>query len=574
MERPLKPERGINARSWPGPVPQQPGGTRASFWATASVVALALVCLASPANAGASGETPSASFSLTPKTGTFSNTAFKSANWRVETGVSAPNPPNTELLPTRSITLRLPPAGQMTFNPGDIPVCPDSEIGPDTNNTVPIDTIVPRCPDSIIGNGSGSFLLSRINNPNISPPRLNLQVIVFNGGLDDGQPRLKFWAYSYDLNLGIYTESTITPQGVMAIPVPRLTVDSAVNSLNLNIPGVTQNIFLPNLDKTITLPGGQYPDYVQARCDTGTFPFSADLLLGRRNDSGLPFGEERFFEGVGETIQCSGFPQLPLTVSRSGTGDGSVVSEPAGIDCGSSCEAEFGQGTTVTLAATPSDGSNFAGWSGACSDQPPQCVVTMSESRSVTAEFTVVPPNFRLTATKSGTGMGRVTSVPTGIDCGNGCEADFAQDTAVTLSADPSAGSRFDGWAGACTNQAGDCLVTMSQARSVVATFTATAPSLAALSVSGPGKVRKGKTAKFRLDFENVGNASARGLRVAARGKGVRGSARVGALAAGEVGALRLPLRFSSTGRVKITFTLSSENAGTRTARRSVIVTR
>lgn len=261
-----------------------------------------------PASAGASGEIPEASFSLTPKTGSFFNNAFKTADWRVETGVSAPNPPNTELLPTRSTTLRLPPNTQMNFNPGNLPVCPDSAIGPTTNNSVPIPTIVSRCPDSIIGNGTATFLLARINNPNTTPPSLNGQVIVFNGGLNGGQPRLKFWAYSYDTGVAIYTESTITPAGVMEIPIPQLTQDSAVNSLNVNLPGETITQFLPQQGITITIPGGQKPDYVQAQCTNGTFPFSADFLLGRRLSDGTPTGPQELFTNVGTGIDCTGIP--------------------------------------------------------------------------------------------------------------------------------------------------------------------------------------------------------------------------------------------------------------------------
>ena len=44
---------------------------------------------------------------------------------------------------------------------------------------------------------------------------------------------------------------------------------------------------------------------------------------------------------------------LSLTVSKAGKGDGSVTSNPVGIDCGSTCQAAFAGGTPVTLTATP-----------------------------------------------------------------------------------------------------------------------------------------------------------------------------------------------------------------------------
>jgi hypothetical protein len=79
-------------------------------------------------------------------------------------------------------------------------------------------------------------------------------------------------------------------------------------------------------------------------------------------------------------------------------------------------------------------------------------------------------PKSRLTVTKDGTGTGRVTSAPAGIDCGATCSAEFANGSVVSLTPTPDAGSLFDGWSGACTGT-GACSVTMDAAKSVTATF-------------------------------------------------------------------------------------------------------
>ena len=257
-----------------------------------------------------SGTVPASSFSLTARSGSLFNNAFKAANWSVQTGASAPNPPILELLPTRETTLRLPGPSQMTFNPGNMPVCPDSAIGPDTNNSVEIPVITARCPNSIIGNGTATFLLNRVNNPNSSPPSLDAQVIAFNGGLVGGQPRVKFWAYSYDTGVAIYTESVLSTTGVLSIPIPQLTSDSAVNTLNVDIPGQTITQYLPGVDKTVTIPGGQKADYVQAKCTNGTFPFSSDFLLGRRLTDGTPIGEGELYTNVGSNATCTSVPAV------------------------------------------------------------------------------------------------------------------------------------------------------------------------------------------------------------------------------------------------------------------------
>jgi hypothetical protein len=85
----------------------------------------------------------------------------------------------------------------------------------------------------------------------------------------------------------------------------------------------------------------------------------------------------------------------PLSVSKSGTGSGTVSSAPAGIACGVICTASFTWGTSVTLTAAPSAGSLFSGWSGGCAGTASTCTVTMTAARSTTAKFLPVPPTYR-----------------------------------------------------------------------------------------------------------------------------------------------------------------------------------
>ena len=50
-----------------------------------------------------------------------------------------------------------------------------------------------------------------------------------------------------------------------------------------------------------------------------------------------------------------------LTVNKDGTGSGTVTSNPAGIDCGSTCSQGFDHGTVVTLTATTDPRVNLYG---------------------------------------------------------------------------------------------------------------------------------------------------------------------------------------------------------------------
>ena len=47
-----------------------------------------------------------------------------------------------------------------------------------------------------------------------------------------------------------------------------------------------------------------------------------------------------------------------------GAGESTVISDPAGIDCGTECTHEFGESARVELTAEPGPGYVFAGWSG------------------------------------------------------------------------------------------------------------------------------------------------------------------------------------------------------------------
>jgi Divergent InlB B-repeat domain len=86
-------------------------------------------------------------------------------------------------------------------------------------------------------------------------------------------------------------------------------------------------------------------------------------------------------------------PTFALTVSKTGAGAGTVTSNPAGINCGPTCSFSFNINTVVTLTATPTAGSTFVSWSGACTGSG-GCTVTMSAARAVTANFGVSTVTF------------------------------------------------------------------------------------------------------------------------------------------------------------------------------------
>jgi hypothetical protein len=88
--------------------------------------------------------------------------------------------------------------------------------------------------------------------------------------------------------------------------------------------------------------------------------------------------------------------QFVLTVNKAGTGNGTVTSNPVGVNCGTTCSASYDSDTPVTLTATPVTGSIFANWSG-----DPDCLdgsVTMDADKNCIATFNPSTPDLVETA--------------------------------------------------------------------------------------------------------------------------------------------------------------------------------
>jgi hypothetical protein len=79
-------------------------------------------------------------------------------------------------------------------------------------------------------------------------------------------------------------------------------------------------------------------------------------------------------------------PRFTLTVAMSGAGAGTVTSSGGAINCGTSCAGDFDAGSSVTLTASASSGSTFAGWSGPCTGVG-SCTVWFDARKTVTATF-------------------------------------------------------------------------------------------------------------------------------------------------------------------------------------------
>lgn len=76
-----------------------------------------------------------------------------------------------------------------------------------------------------------------------------------------------------------------------------------------------------------------------------------------------------------------------LTISKAGTGQGTVLSNSEGIDCGDTCTFNFQENEIIILTASTTTESEFSHWSGACEGTESSCEILMDEIKNVTAFF-------------------------------------------------------------------------------------------------------------------------------------------------------------------------------------------
>jgi uncharacterized repeat protein (TIGR03803 family) len=178
-------------------------------------------------------------------------------------------------------------------------------------------------------------------------------------------------------------------------------------------------------------------------------------------------------------------PPHQLTVSEAG--NGAVISGDGYINCGSSCSHTYVDGSVVNLTATPGQGWGLASWSGCDRTNLNVCTVAMNNNRTVSATFKVL---YALSIGK--TGNGTVSSVDGHIYCGSVCSYSYIDGMLVTLSAVPAPGYTLTGWTG-CDNVNGSyCLVTMTGAKNVTASFTPASIMLTSLTFK-PSYVKGGQ---------------------------------------------------------------------------------
>ena len=220
-------------------------------------------------------------------------------------------------------------------------------------------------------------------------------------------------------------------------------------------------------------------------------------------------------------VRAVPLPAALTIVSTSTSGQATVRSAPAGIDCtvnGSvltgTCAFTFPGDALVVLTTTPAALSELLSWTNDCSAATgTSCTIATSQSRLVGVALRA----FRtLTITGTGNGTGSVTS-PAGLNCvitagitsGN-CSINVTDGSSVTLTASATSPNSFRAWSGDCTSSTGNtCTLTMNTNRAPGARFDA--PVLLTATPSGTGNgsiIASGVISCTRTNNANAGTCS------------------------------------------------------------------
>lgn len=207
----------------------------------------------------------------------------------------------------------------------------------------------------------------------------------------------------------------------------------------------------------------------------GTYADGATATLTAVADPGALFDHwSGDAEGSNATIELTVTSNLDVTAHFVATGhtldvtaqgEGYVVVEPS--------PGPYADGTAVTLEAISASGWYFQGWTGAITSPANPVTLEMHDSMAITANFL---PEVGPLVTVALDGLGHVTSVPEGIDCGTTggvCRASFPRNTKLTLTGVADDGAAFLRWTGTVPGIEPDLNVRLREDVTVTAHFVA-----------------------------------------------------------------------------------------------------
>ncbi len=170
--------------------------------------------------------------------------------------------------------------------------------------------------------------------------------------------------------------------------------DIVVSTWRDSAPGAFLPIFDPSTAPPFEYPNGTPPGSIQAKIGgyiitltgfsftNGSGPATAYSVTPGASISPEIFGQFTYVVEINPELL-----KYQLNVNKTGTGTGTITSNPSGISCGGDCLESYNFGSSVALTALPDLKSVFSGWQGDCSGKSP-CTLTMTGDKTATAVFT------------------------------------------------------------------------------------------------------------------------------------------------------------------------------------------
>lgn len=266
------------------------------------------------ADAANPGEVAFSTLEMSPIGGKLFREVRRPVDWRVEVRITAPWPQFPKVRPVKRITAAFP--GEMEFVPArGLPACPDPLLDASSGTLgIPVEEMIKKCPDSLIGNGRARLYLAKNNGPEGTNLNKSELVIFYGGRNPNGTPRLKVYGFDAEVSAGVYMEGR-WENNVLDVGIPQLPFDTSTGFFELSIPG--RNTGFPSRV-------GRDPGFVRASCPDGLWEGTSEFLLGERDSSGLPFGEDVVIRAPDFRSDCEGLPGTPSLKLESTLGSKSV----------------------------------------------------------------------------------------------------------------------------------------------------------------------------------------------------------------------------------------------------------
>jgi len=217
--------------------------------------------------------------------------------------------------------------------------------------------------------------------------------------------KLRFSPTAAGAKAGTLTVSS-TPGGMVtvalsgtAVAAGALSVDRTTNPFGSLAIGTTSAVAMFTFTNTGATPSGTLGT---ALSDTTNYAIASNTCIGTLAASATCVIRVTFnpttvgsklasltlsaTPGGNAIVSLTGTGTALLRVVKTGNGGGQVTSNPAGIDCGVTCQFDSAF-ASVVISASPSPSSTFQGWAGGGCTGMGNCTVTMDAAKTVMAAF-------------------------------------------------------------------------------------------------------------------------------------------------------------------------------------------